>query len=258
MTQERFVDALVAECPEARSLVEARLREWDGEIVLHVIVADVRRLAFAMFDAHETEALSRCLGVVATGLTHGDGNVHDAVAVSFVEGTPWWDVHMVPFIASWPVELQAEAERRRPTTAGTTSTGKPIFVIDGSRFVDFEGFAREISPWLEQETWWYDGDGNLDAFDDVLEGGYGTPECGFVIRWIDSDLSRAALGYRATERWLRRRVRHQIGDSEAALRLLDVAQNGRGPTLFDHIVRIIRGWGPGGIQPDDDIELFLE
>ena len=34
---------------------------------------------------------------------------------------------------------RAKPERCRPITAGTTTTGKPIFVIDGSRFVDFEG-----------------------------------------------------------------------------------------------------------------------
>jgi len=258
MSQERFVDVVVKECPEARRLVEARIREWDGEIVLDVIVADLRRLALAMFEAHETEALSRCLGVVATGLIHGDGNVHDAVAVSFVEGTPWWDTRMLPFIASWPVVLQAESERRRPITAGTTETGKPIFVIDGSRFLDFEGFAREISPWIDRDTWWY-GYGNLDAFDDVLAGGYGTPDCGFVIRWIHSDLSRSALGHGATEQWLKRRlVRSRVGYSEDTIRRLDDARHGRGPTLFDYIVDIIRGWGPGGIQPDGDIELYLE
>ena len=258
MSQESFVATLVRECPEVRSLVKARIREWNGDIVLHVIVADVRLLALKMFDAHETEALNRCLGVVATGLIHGDGNVQDAVAVSFVERTPWWDTEMVPFIASWPEVLQAEAQRRRPATAGTTETGKPIFVIDGSHFDDLAGFAREISPWLDPDTWWYDGDASLDAFDDVLEGGYGTPECGFVIRWVHSDLSRAALGYKATERWLQRRFGDRIGDRDDLLQLLDDARHGRGPTLFDHIVEIIRGWGPGGTQPSEDIELYLE
>ena len=113
-------------------------------------------------------------------------------------------------------------------------------------------------PWLDPDAWWYEGDGNLDAFDDVLAGGYGTPACGFAIRWVHSDMSRVALGYRATERWLRPRLKHRIGDREDVLRLLHDARQGRGPTLFDHIVSIIRGWGPGGIQPGDDIELYLE
>jgi len=258
MSQESFVATLVRECPEVRSLVDARIREWKGDIVLHVIVSGVGLLALRMFQAHEIDALNRCLDVVATGLTHGDGNVRDAVVVSFVDRTPWWDIDMIPFRASWPEVLQAEAERRRPFTAGTTETGKPIFVIDGSHFDDLAGFAREISPWIDPDTWWYDRHGNLDALDDVLEGGYGTPDCGFVIRWVHSDLSRAALGYGATERWLNHRFGDQIGERQDLLRLLDDARQGRGPTLFDHIVEIIRGWGPGGIQPADDIELYLE
>lgn len=78
-----------------------------------------------------------------------------------------------------------------------------------------------------------------------------------MIRWIYSDRSRAALGYRATERWLQPRIKYRIGDREEVSRLLDDARHRRGPTLFDHIVDIIRGWGPGGIQPDNDIELEL-
>jgi hypothetical protein len=50
MSQEQFVNAVVQDCPEARRLVEARIREWDGEIVLHVIVADRRRQALAMIE----------------------------------------------------------------------------------------------------------------------------------------------------------------------------------------------------------------
>ena len=49
---------------------------------------------------------------------------------------------------------------------------KPVFVLDGSRFADLEGFARELSPVVPEDTW----EGNLNAFDDVLSGGYGTPE----------------------------------------------------------------------------------
>src|SRR5262245_39633780 len=45
---------------------------------------------------------------------------------------------------------------------------------------------------------------NLDAFNDILRGGFGTPEGGFVLQWINSALSRERLGYPETVRRLTR------------------------------------------------------
>jgi RNAse (barnase) inhibitor barstar len=95
----------------------------------------------------------------------------------------------------------------------------PVLVIDGARFSSFEGFAREFSRLLRDHTW----RGNLDAFNDILRGGFGTPDGGWVLRWVNSDLSRTALG----------------------------------PTLFDRIVEIIRDHGPDGSEPEDGVLLEL-
>lgn len=119
MTKERFVEALVRECPEASPIVDEHLRDFDGDVQLHLLIADVLRLAIAMFDAHQTEPMHRCLGVVASGLTDGDEYVQNAVAVSFVEDTPWWDEQMLPFIAMWPEALRTEAERFRAASGGS-------------------------------------------------------------------------------------------------------------------------------------------
>ena len=118
ITKERFIDDLVRECPEARPVVEEHLQDH-GEILLHLVAADVLRLAIAMFNAGETEALNLCLGVVATGLTDGDEYVQNAISVSFVEDTPWWDEQMFPFMAAWPDALQAEAETYRLARGGS-------------------------------------------------------------------------------------------------------------------------------------------
>ena len=72
--------------------------------------------------------------------------------------------------------------------------GVPVLVIDGSRFDDLEGFAREFTLLLDGYQW----RGNLDAFNDILRGGFGTPEGGFILQWRHSNRSRAALGYSAT------------------------------------------------------------
>src|SRR5215472_10763916 len=78
--------------------------------------------------------------------------------------------------------------------------GLPVLVIDGARFSDFEGFTREFSRLLDNHTW----HGNLDAFNDLLRGGFGTPDGGWVLRWLNSELSRYALGYEATTQRLER------------------------------------------------------
>ncbi|MFE9959559.1 hypothetical protein [Micromonospora sp. NPDC005299] len=63
-----------------------------------------------------------------------------------------------------------------------------MLVIDGAHFSDFDGFAREFSRLLCHYTW----RGTLDAFNDLLRGGFGTPEGGWVLRWRNSELSAAS------------------------------------------------------------------
>lgn len=63
--------------------------------------------------AHQTGATS-----VGAGLTDGNERVENAVAVSFVEDTGWWDDAMAPFIAAWPEPLRAEARRQRDWRPG--------------------------------------------------------------------------------------------------------------------------------------------
>jgi hypothetical protein len=117
MTKELFVDELVRRCPEARPIVAEHLHDH-GEILLHLVVADVLRLAIALFNSGEMEALNRCLAVVVTGLTDGTEYVQNAISVSFVEDTPWWDEQMNPFMTAWPEALQAEAEAFRLASGG--------------------------------------------------------------------------------------------------------------------------------------------
>jgi hypothetical protein len=120
----------------------------------------------------------------------------------------------------------------------------PVLVIDGARFSDFEGFAREFSRLLDDYTW----RGNLDAFNDILSGGFGTPEGGWVLRWVNADLSRTALGHEATARRLESLLSTCHPTNRAAIGArLDRARRGEGPTLFDEIVEIIREHRSAGL-----------
>jgi RNAse (barnase) inhibitor barstar len=130
----------------------------------------------------------------------------------------------------------------------------PVLVIDGANFSDLDGFAREFSKLLCHYTW----RGNLDAFNDLLRGGFGTPENGWVLRWLNSESSRAALGYEETTRWLERVLTgcHPSHRAKFEARIIS-ARSCEDPTLFDEIVEIIRHHGPGGEESGDGVLLEL-
>lgn len=96
--------------------------------------------------------------------------------------------------------------------------------------------------------------GNLDAFNDVLRGGFGSPEGGFVLRWKNSEASKHNLGYDETISFLERKLEtcHPT-NIEYVRQDLALARNREGETLFDIICGIIRVHGPGGDEEEDGI-----
>ena len=95
------------------------------------------------------------------------------------------------------------------------------YSLDGDKIVDLESFYDEVSAKVLPGVRW---GRNLDAFNDILRGGFGTPEDGFVLRWTSFAVSRAALG----------------------------------PTSFETLIEIVRDHGPGGEQSGSRVELRLE
>lgn len=130
----------------------------------------------------------------------------------------------------------------------------PTLVVDGSTFDDFDGFVRQFSCLLDDYTW----RGGLDAFNDILRGGFGTPEPGWVLRWLNSARSCRALGHRAAAKRLESLLPQVHPTNRASFeQRLAAAQRGAGPTLFDKIVNIIREHGPGGREEEDGVLLEL-
>ncbi|WP_410662315.1 barstar family protein [Amycolatopsis sp. lyj-84] len=130
----------------------------------------------------------------------------------------------------------------------------PVLIIDGARFSDFDGFTREFSRLLSHHSW----RGNLDAFNDLLRGGFGTPENGWVLRWVNSESSRSALGHAETARQLERLVLTCHPSNRPGIEArIDNARRGEGPTLFDEIVDIVREHGPSGDEAEDGVVLEL-
>jgi RNAse (barnase) inhibitor barstar len=129
------------------------------------------------------------------------------------------------------------------------------YEIDGARFSTLQEFYDEIGRVLIPDARW---GRNLDAFNDILRGGFGTPEGGFILRWLNSQVSRQRLGYPETIRQLQRRLQtcHPMS-RESVQEKLDGARQGRGPTVFDWLVGIIENHGTGGSEAEDGVTLQL-
>jgi RNAse (barnase) inhibitor barstar len=131
-----------------------------------------------------------------------------------------------------------------------------MYEIDGTRFSTLEEFYEEVSRVLIPGASWGH---NLDAFNDILRGGFGTPEEGFVLTWKNSDVSSRRLGYPETVRQLELRLaRCHPSNREHVAQDLEAAKREEGATVFDWLVEIIRVHGRGGVEEADHVELFLK
>jgi hypothetical protein len=132
---------------------------------------------------------------------------------------------------------------------------KPIYEINGRDFSTLEEFFDVVSRVLIPGAEWGH---NLDAFNDILRGGFGTPEGGFVLRWVNSALSRERLGHAETVRQLEDHLRCCHPTSRSLVRAeLQRARQGLGPTVFDWLVEIIEIHCAGGREQEDGLELIL-
>jgi RNAse (barnase) inhibitor barstar len=130
-----------------------------------------------------------------------------------------------------------------------------IYEIDGRRFSSLEEFYDEIDRVMSLSEWGH----NLDAFNDILRGGFGTPQGGFTIRWKNHSISRERLGYPETVRQLSLRLKRcHPANRETVSQYLKDAEQGRDQTVFDWLVNIIRKHGLGGEEQQDQVELILD
>ena len=132
---------------------------------------------------------------------------------------------------------------------------KKIYEIDGHHFSTLEEFYQEISHVLIPGAHWGH---NLDAFNDILRGGFGTPEAGFILRWKNSDISRQRLGYAETVRQLSLRLERCHPTNKPDVKAdLEQAKKAEGATVFDWLVEIVQIHSVGGEEEEDGVELVL-
>jgi RNAse (barnase) inhibitor barstar len=133
---------------------------------------------------------------------------------------------------------------------------KVVYEIDGCDFSNLEEFYDVISRVLIPEAEW---GRNLDAFNDILRGGFGTPDGGFVLRWRNSAISRERLGYLETVRQLEIKLtRCHPNNRQLVKDELTRAQSRAGPTVFDWLTEIIQIHCAGGEEQEDGVQLILE
>jgi RNAse (barnase) inhibitor barstar len=141
------------------------------------------------------------------------------------------------------------------TDSGARGAPRLVFELDGALIETLEGFYDEVSRVLIPRADW---GRNLDAFNDILRGGFGTPAGGFVLRWVGSEVSRERLGHAETARQLSKRLaRCHPSNRDRVRNDLERARRGEGPTVFDRLVEIVRVHGPGGREAGSGVELEL-
>lgn len=122
------------------------------------------------------------------------------------------------------------------------------FIIDGSNFDDIEGFYCEIDKLLTKGLTWKTGH-NLDAFNDLLRGGFGVHEYNEPIRliWKNFKKSSSDFGYEATaQHYEKILTRCHPANIPHFQNLLISAKNKTGQTLMDIIVEIILNTNDSG------------
>lgn len=119
---------------------------------------------------------------------------------------------------------------------------KKQIIIEGNRFNNIKEFYTEIDRTLTKDLTWKAGH-NLDAFNDLLHGGFGVHEYGeeIIIIWNNTDKSKKDLGYDATIKYYEEMLKRcHPTNKDRVNNLLKDSINGNGDTLFDIIIEIIK------------------
>ena len=115
-------------------------------------------------------------------------------------------------------------------------------IIDGNKFSDLKSFYKEVDNVLTKDLQWETGH-NLNAFNDLLYGGFGVHEYEEPIKliWINCLKSKNDLGYDTTIKYLTKKLKkcHRTNVEYVRTELIE-AKKHKGETLFEIIINIIK------------------
>ncbi len=115
------------------------------------------------------------------------------------------------------------------------------FTIHGENFSDISGFYGEVDRVFMQGETWMLGE-SLDAFDDLLYGGFGALAGEKEIRlvWRGFEKSKVDLGLQATKDFYLQKLRQpQVYNADWARQKLAGLEAGTGKTYFEMLLEII-------------------
>jgi hypothetical protein len=121
MTADEFMAELDRRVPEAAELVRDQLGFMEVPH-LHLLLPELLRMATELYASGQTETLARLQNLVAEGMAHGDEDVENAVAVSFVEHLGAFLLETPAFIAQLPQPLLGELRRQKDEWASRENT----------------------------------------------------------------------------------------------------------------------------------------
>lgn len=111
ITRDSFVDNLLAVMSEVAETVRGHLDDQEGELLLHLLMADLLRLTVRVFRDGREDVARRLLEFVDHCLSEGDEYVQNAVSVSFVEDYGFGPDEPEALLSLWPAGLRAELGR---------------------------------------------------------------------------------------------------------------------------------------------------
>lgn len=129
---------------------------------------------------------------------------------------------------------------------------KKTVILEGGKFASLKSFYDEVESKFTKALGWHIGR-NLDAFNDVLRGGFGVYDYEEPISliWLSSRKSQKDLGWDETVKYLSAKLTTCHPSNVESVRIdLELAKKNIGKTLFEIIIEIIR--------KHDHIELSLK
>ncbi|WP_185212070.1 barstar family protein [Sphingobacterium mizutaii] len=118
---------------------------------------------------------------------------------------------------------------------------KKEIIINGSRIHDKTSFYEEINRKFMQNESWQLAE-SLDAFDDLLYGGFGAirEKEEITLIWENFEANREALGTEFTINYYQEKLEHPDDfDSSVIQKRLDALREGNGQTYFEILQEII-------------------
>ncbi len=117
-----------------------------------------------------------------------------------------------------------------------------IIEINGNNFSNLAEFYNEIELQMTNGLDWKIGR-NLNAFNDILSGGFGVHEVdeNYEMIWVNSEKSMMDLGWKETIKFIENNARNcHPTNIEFVKKDLEDAKNGIGKTLYELIIEIIK------------------